>query len=344
MTPPNPAIPQLTNYSIMFMPIEIGSEWRLALFYGLSICLAVILRHHLKRIGWAAFFLWAYYLYRALWLFEYPSWPFLEFNNAFMATAGQSFAEALLIPLTVLMLTDSQVDRAIRWFKFVVLFELGSAWFGYHGLMHMASFGDALAALYLPFAPLWLMALIVVTVLTHHGSTAMTILLAEAIALSTVLKSLRIGLLLLIPGVYGVARLHQNGAYLDSLERINKYKKYMGFWAGSNRFMAFGVGPGSFMWCGLLIDKLTPPFFLQMHSDWLQIAFELGLVGIALVVNFLLRTLKKVKGDTRLLAAVLGTVPFAMTYMPLRWFPSMALITLIFRKTLCQKEEKSGPG
>ncbi len=99
-------------------------------------------------------------------------------------------------------------------------------------------------------------------------------------------------------------------------------------------FRIAGVGPGSFMWCSLLIDKFKEPMFLQMHSDWLQLAFEEGIVGILLVIATVLIAVKRALSNKRVLMGIAGASVFALTYHPLRFFPSAIMLALIFSEAL----------
>ena len=126
-------------------------------------------------------------------------------------------------------------------------------------------------------------------------------------------------------------------------ERLSIYSRYMKWWTSAWPFVVFGVGPGTFMWMSLLIDKFTPPLFLQMHSDWLQVLFELGIVGALLAIVSYVRALARAKNDTAQLAAVVGIGAFALTYHLFRFFPPAVLVVMILLRGVRKgwKEEGS---
>jgi len=122
--------------------------------------------------------------------------------------------------------------------------------------------------------------MVLVTVLFHHATTAalilVVILLARATAYSRATTD-TLALLLLI----GAAAYIHSGPLFDGNERIAHYQKYFEHWPSLTHIL-IGVGPGTFMWSAMVIDQYKPPVFFQMHSDWLQILWELGLVGLGL--------------------------------------------------------------
>jgi hypothetical protein len=317
--------------------IDYMGMWHISIFVGLCLCVLFPMR----RFQWEVSFLWAYVLISALYILEFPSLPFAPYTLAFQATAGQTLAEVLIIPLFAILISDSTVVQIINAFKWIIMYEIMRVWIQKDGLLIAPSFDTALIALYLPFAGLWLKIASIATIATHHGSTALVIILAQLAALSLKERGYLKWLFAAIPALATAAYIHHHGPWLDGIERIDKWKKYMNVWLQNPRFIALGSGPGTFMWIGLLIDEFKPPLFLAMHNDWLQMLFEIGIIGTLLVIMVIRKTIINCWEDTRVLCAVFGCIAFAATYHPLRFFPSAFLIALIFRLALFMRRREA---
>lgn len=337
--------------------IDIGGAWRAEFFLGLFVCICYLVKN--TELPLPAKLLWVYILGRSAWTMEFPTVPFGVMQTAFEATAGMNFAEVLLIPLVALMLPAERELRAFRW---VIMLELILVWLHVlpHsipkpvGLMVSRSFDLALIALYVPFAPTWLAALSIFTIITHHGSTALMILGAEFFAWSLINLRLRYALLtplLAAPALLALAIFHSHSDMLDGGARIREWQRFMFYWAhgipksaaaGASLpflwpWIIYGVGPGTFMWCSLMIDnpqetKQAGEFF--MHCEWLQIPFELGAIGLILALLVMMIAAWRARRDAQVLAGVFGIMAFAVTYHPLRWFFSAFLCALIVARAL----------
>lgn len=90
----------------------------------------------------------------------------------------------------------------------------------------------------------------------------------------------------------------------------------------------FGAGIGTFFYIGPFLTKTSKEgLFLWMHSDWLQIAFETGIVGFALSVALYVQALYKAKRDYNLFAMLIMYGIFAVANFPLH-LPVSALFGL----------------
>lgn len=336
--------------------VDIFGQWRTEAFVGMVFCTLLFLRKYPARIGWEATVFWAYCLISALYIFEFPApLPFGDYQRAFEATAGASFAEALLIPLAILS-APAWIWRALT---AIMVIEIALVSLGLSGLTPWdspaMSFDTALLACYLPFAPWWLAIASVLMILTHHGSTALTIMAVQIVAISIRRKRLRWYILPLIAALAYVAYFHSSiGTHINSQERLGMWDRYMASWlygdpmrghlhwpitwsAVNWRLVAFGFGPGTFQWIALMVDKFFPPLYFFMHNDWLQFMFELGVIGFVLATAVFVRAVRNVWTDTKMLAAVFGCGAFAMTYHPLRYALPGILVALIFRHALTKK-------
>lgn len=313
------------NPSPLLSQIDIGGVWRITIFFGIAFSI----------IKWvsgsdvaplSAKLLWSYTLVSALFILEFPLVQFGEVHTAFQATAGQALIEAIFIPIGAIVFRKL-IPKLL---PYVVSFALLCVWMNWPGFLHAPSFHSAFAALAIPLlvSP-YLIGAVVITVLTHHGTTALLILSAQMLALTLRLKKRRL-LIFLVAFALSAYFCRAGGPLLNGEERLTKYAEFMGFWAREWRWIILGVGPGSFMWTSLMLDKFQTPLFLQMHSDWLQIVWELGLVGFALTVGVFLSAIKSAWDKPRLLAAIAGCAAFGLTYHPLRFYPPALLIAYIF--------------
>lgn len=323
--------------SILTVPIDIYGCWHISIFIALFVCAFLILRCYWGSMERWALALTAWVLIRGLMIVEFPALPFGDYTRAFQATAGQTLLEFILIVLAVL------AAPSFFWslLPYLVATEIGLLWGFGAGLMKAPSFDTALIALCVPLVAPWLAALSVITIIANHGSTALLILGSQfaMIALRRRGPMRSLFFMVIAPALTFTAYLHHYGPLLDGLERIHSWERYMGAWAASGwRYVVFGVGPGSFMFHSLLIDNYKPPFFLMMHSDWLQIPFELGLVGLILTLGVLYKALQGAWCCDRLAAAVIGAAAFGLTYHPMRFAPSAIVITMIIVTALAHHE------
>jgi hypothetical protein len=330
------------SHDILRLPYDTFGIWHETYFFGLSGIVLLGLYRFRPQIGWAALLLWYYVLIRALYLSEFPGLDYGEYHLAYEATAGQAFIEALLLPLFALSLSKAGVLRAFRWgLPWLVAFQIGVVWLHRDGLMIAPSFNLALLALCLPLVSPWLWAPILLTVASFHGGTAQlmmgAIFLTWAIRWARTWQS-RLGWALLAALGLILAKIHEHGPLLSGEGRLAGYRLYMGVWAGDWRSIVWGSGPGSFLWMGPLIAGMKGEFFLHLHSDWLQIPFELGVVGLVLALGVLYRAVRESWGEPRILAGVVGLAAFATTYHPARFFPTALLAALILRLALSRRD------
>lgn len=331
--------------------------WRYGLFAVMSVCLISFITFQAKRIGWIAATFWGYILASALMTLEFPSTPFGFYTNAFIGSAGQTFAEALLIPLAVLSLPFSIFKRSWFVLEFLICLEIVSVWVIGHGVMIAPSFDTSLIAIFMPFMPGWLALISVITILAHHGSTAMMILIAQCVFFAFRSKNGKLCAALLIPLCIAAMVFHSHGPHLDGDQRLMAWKSFLEHWWNGTAFMGsdggkdvimlrfggtwvsrmFGTGAGSFTWLSLMVEPHLA--FLSAHSEPVQIVFELGLVGLGLAVATFVTAIKSAWDKPCLLAMIVGIVGCGLTYHPSRFAPTAILICFVLRDAL---ENKSG--
>ena len=134
--------------------------------------------------------------------------------------------------------------------------------------------------------------------------------------------------------ICGAAYFYLRGELLNPNGRYGIWRDAFNFyWHETHR--AIGAGVGEFFFWGPQIQLHTgnstgsngqQALFVWMHNDWLQILFELGIVGLVGVVILYSFLLKNSWGKKNYLFPVVCTYGFiALTQMPLRAFPFQIL-------------------
>lgn len=323
---PNALLPQ----------IDLGGSWHIAIFAGLSIAvLRWLSRHTNHAVPLSVKILWGYVLISALFILEFPALHFGPFTINYKETAGEVFAEAIFTPFAAIMMSD-WIEKAL---PFAALFACACTWFNYPGILHAPSFNSAFAALCVPFIPPWAGIAVILTIVLHHGSTAALMLAAMLIVTIGKRRRFSYKLSYFLLSLFAASIYINSGKLFDGGERLAHYAEYMKFWAKEPRWIALGVGPGSFVWTSPMIDQFKAPIFLQMHSDWLQILWELGAVGLVLAGWVFTDAVKRSRNDLNTLAGVIGCGVFALTYHPLRFFPTALLTAWIFARAFSCKSD-----
>ncbi len=86
-----------------------------------------------------------------------------------------------------------------------------------------------------------------------------------------------------------LAHLYLGQELFSDSTRFENFKIFYEFWIKNADYL-FGTGMGTFWSIGPLLQLKAHPemkdnFFRWLHSDWLQIIFELGFIGLALSLN-----------------------------------------------------------
>ena len=298
--------------------LDVGGTWHITIFF----CLSLILVNWISnfKIPLEYKLLWAYVAVYALYFLEYPRLHFGDYTLAYQMEAGRTLAEVILIPVGAMMFRK----QALKILPYVVVFTLACVWLKRQGLMNAPSFNSAFCAAAIPLLPWWAILATLATVLTHHGSTALLIVGAQLLPFAWRRKKV----FLALPILLFIAWNH-SGAMFDATDRLQHYRTYMEFWMQSWRNIFIGVGPGTFVVKSPEMSEYKGQLFLQMHSDWLQILWELGAVGLLLSIAATWRAIR----NARNISALLGCAAFAVSYHPLRYFPTAFLIAIIFSYT-----------
>lgn len=318
--------------------IDTGTIRMMLFFFAISLTAVMWVFKWNKFLSFPAQLLWGYVLVWGLYLLEYPAPHFAPFTASFQSQAGQVVAECVFIPLLVMM-NFKLIGRLI---PYAAAFACAATWLNMPGFLNAPSFNSAFAAASFMLTPWWVKPIIAVTVIAHHGSTAMAILGVQVFAYTLFDKKLW-PVTALILAMLGAAAWAKSGALFDGGDRLTHWHTYMSFWAKEPRWVVLGVGPGTFTYMAAMLDQFKAPLYLQMHSDWLQILWELGAVGFGLAVWVFTDAVKRAWKEPDLLTSILGVGVFALTYHPLRYLPSALLTAWIFVRAVVNYKANSRP-
>jgi hypothetical protein len=89
-------------------------------------------------------------------------------------------------------------------------------------------------------------------------------------------------------------------------------------------YQTIGTGTGSFFIYGPTlmhqVDPTTNQSFFWMHNDWLQVLFENGMIGLALLIGIFIKLLCNTEENPKVFAMVCTYGFIGLTQMPLRQF------------------------
>lgn len=112
-------------------------------------------------------------------------------------------------------------------------------------------------------------------------------------------------------------------AILLSLGIVSSHTRF-DVWASAFQFFHehvnyfIGSGLGTFFYIGPSLTLHSPEgLFLQLHSDWLQIGFETGLIGLVLSLALFFQALYRSRRDMRILSSLVAFGCFGIANFPL---------------------------
>lgn len=337
----------------------------MSIWLGLTLLLGFLAWSYSKQLGWPVVLAWTYFAGYALALVEFPAGSRGCYERAFEATAGMTYVEITLLPLTILLLPKRYIDILWRVIPFLIIIDLPAIWLGRNGLMIAPSFDTAFMAMALPFLASWPLTWVVLaTIAFTHGSTALLVLGAQLfVYVAASSRGLgRSNKLLIWCGVamgfaalIGLAYYKAEGGHVFARPvRFAGWSSAMSFWLYGvpgkalwplawdqvNWYLVFfGLGSGSFTWIGMMLAEYKPPFDTMMHCDWLQIPNETGLIGLGLFLGVCWRAIRLNLSKPKVLSALGGVAACMLTYHPFRFMPTMLLIALIAREALYAEDE-----
>lgn len=154
---------------------------------------------------------------------------------------------------------------------------------------------------------------------------------------------------LFLGAIIGViaALLIEGEMLFHSSHRLEAYKLFFSYWVDKANFL-FGTGAGSFPLFAIeiqnatnfmvteLSDKKIYYNWLWLHSDWLQVLFEYGVIGLVLCISLFVRLSIKAWhwADAAVFSAIIGFGGLAIFSFPLRYFLSCFLLMFLIIYTL----------
>lgn len=142
-------------------------------------------------------------------------------------------------------------------------------------------------------------------------------------------------------GITGVilllGTLFANHGLLNTSGRLQGWRFFMGWWSEFvNPWV--GTGGGTFQYLAPLIQMSFPdaPSFNQawiwLHNDWLQVLFEHGVIGFALIVLVYGWALLRAKRERWVLIGLFAFGFMATAQFPMHWVMTQIWICLLFRE------------
>lgn len=207
---------------------------------------------------------------------------------------------------------------------------------GYHGLIDSSGINSALIASGITsvfsFGP-------VVTVICLIAVAAGLSSIPYGVLLATVsaylLKNRDYKKLLGLPVIMLVGFVVEKGSLFNDSGRFDIYRLFMTEW-WKKGLLTFGTGMGTFQFVApiiqcekqFLMNANCEGFFIrQMHSDWLELVFQFGIVGTIVVVLLCACTTKRLwnartEGSSEIFALFIGTMASAVFSYPMHYQPT----------------------
>lgn len=188
------------------------------------------------------------------------------------------------------------------------------------GLLFNASMSGCLNACVFPFFPRrekWLKILILISIITTGRSMPIAVLCA-VIASGLFLQRKWKSVFALIPIGIITGFILKGHAFLDTRGRSDIWNLTFHYFK-DNVSHIYGMGLGSFYVVGLYLSRSLPSTFTWLHSDWAQILFEMGAIGLFLVILLYVDALWRSRRAYALFSSLVGYGVFATANMPLRY-------------------------
>jgi len=266
--------------------------------------------------------------------------PFNDFNYVnphlalqFPGSAAQTAFIALLLPLAVWRSNNLWLKNL---FKSVAVIESIMLLGFDRTLFYGTTFSSAYCLLSLLFFDPrkskldWLLIAPLVTCLVYAGSTTAFVAL---LMLPVLFKFYRNQFSVLIYTIALSALVYLKRDLLDSNGRLDMWSSYLDQWANHFPFFS-GSGFGTWEWIGPFIYKAHDGMrFVWPHNDYLQVLFEGGVIGFALLLAVIVEALLKIRKRPKLFALGLGFLVFMFTYYPLHWTTTQVLALYLLKRS-----------
>lgn len=129
---------------------------------------------------------------------------------------------------------------------------------------------------------------------------------------------------------------------LDPNGRLEYWDMFMTWWGQYGNHW-IGQGVGSFEWYGPAISEYVhhkKVGYLWMHNEYLQILFEMGYIGLGIVMGLIGICMFKARKEPWLFATNTGILVAMLTQYPLRWTLSMVFVCILIRLSVNERDLK----
>lgn len=173
------------------------------------------------------------------------------------------------------------------------------------------------------------------------GTSFFYIFLAEFLVFSILRKEYRIAVIgAVILALTGFARLGEQAYFTNTSGRFETWKKTMVWWVDNVNWFV-GSGTGSFWWLGSAIQDKKTGLLAFMHNDWLQILFEQGIIGLALMAALFVQAFRRTK-KLHLRVTLAGISVAMLAQYPLRMMLGLVFVLFILFDSLEKEEFQHG--
>ncbi len=309
--------------------------WHLQTFLGIILCAWLIsIRGYITiyQCIWAYFF-----IYSVGMVFFIPIGVISQLKLALMYNAAKWALILLMLPLAI----ETISERTVRAINFVILSILfvDSVWLsvGGAGIFMGTTHDGAILAIFLPHLfnakhkRLPFLAIpFILAILITKSTAGVIIMCAEALVFAAYYIRQRwlAAAISLMWAVFLGVKLFTDVELRG--KRWEHWVKYINFWE-ANANPLFGFGPGSTEWLSYAY-KLHDPPQAWLHGDWLQIAFETGVVGLMLALVFWSCAMYSFRKSWAHVASWLGLAIGMLVYSPIQFFLVQWLIGSMLRK------------
>jgi hypothetical protein len=320
---------------------------------GLFVVTLFIARDIWEQATWSSALLFIMSTWSALWFSHWPRTDFLHYSQAIqlnmVMTGSQSALFTIGIAVFVLYLMRDELDL---WLNGFVFLSLGSALFTIYnfffsdvavGILNNCSIDAVFFALTVPLIiknrKFWVLPFIAVAMIMElyqwHSVTGI-LMLVSYLFIWLWFSGRWAALGFCAGGILGLAYLRFS-TWSSLLGLINGRQEVFQDTVATFKLLhhyVFGNGAGSFISILVPVQAVKHPdtLWLWAHDEVLQIGFELGAVGLLLVLVLYVTMVKRSYKTPWLFMTVVGLGISALSQYPLRLFP-----TALFSAMACKK-------
>jgi hypothetical protein len=289
----------------------------------------------------------AYAGFSAMRIFEVPYSPYANEDPLWALSLSLSAARTLVgVGLLIAVVYALSFKNWLRFWSLVALINSGLILVG-QGILANSSMSGCLNAALLPLrffeenpiGAAWSILVITTTFITARNQSVGLLVLIVLIAcfrerLWKTLIASAIGGGFLIKLFAGSTFLQTDGRSVAWSIAFKFFKEHVNPWLGE--------GLGSFYYIGPWLTKSLNVRFIWLHSDWMQILFETGVVGLVLSLGVFTTAMCRAKGQIFISLALYGA--WMIANFPLHNPISALLGVFLLRYSLAKsREETSTP-